>query len=198
MIQPFLLSFLIGFLIGIERERSQVEGIKAIGMRTFILFALLGTLSAKIQAPVLTLSVSLFVFTAILLSYFRTTQNTQKTNDSGITTEMAAATVFLLGYLILEHRTLSISIAVAILLILYGRPSLYRFAREKITAKEIEASITIIIISLAIISFLPDKTIDPWNLFNPQNFGIIFLILASLQLEATLSFAYSVSDLGLF
>ncbi|KTD69845.1 hypothetical protein Lsan_0123 [Legionella santicrucis] len=67
------------------------------------------------------------------------------------------------------------------LLILYGRPSLHRFAREKITAKEIEASITIIIISLAIISFLPDKTIDTWNLFNPQNFGIIFLILASLQ-----------------
>ncbi len=68
-----------------------------------------------------------------------------------------------------------------ILLILYGRPSLHRFAKEKITAREIEASITLIIISLAIISFLPDKAIDQWNLFNPQNFGIIFLILASLQ-----------------
>ncbi|KTD21089.1 MgtC/SapB family protein [Legionella londiniensis] len=181
LIQPFLLSFLIGLLIGIERERSQADGIKAIGMRTFILFALLGTLSAKIKIPLLTLSVSLFIFAAILLSYFRATQNSQKTRDIGITTEMAAATVFLLGYLILEHRALSMSIAIAILLILYGRPSLHRFAREKITAKEIEASITIIIISLAIISFLPDQTIDPWGLFNPQNFGIIFLILASLQ-----------------
>ncbi|AHE67937.1 putative membrane protein [Legionella oakridgensis ATCC 33761 = DSM 21215] len=180
-IQPFLLSFMVGLLIGIERERSQVESIKAIGIRTFILFAVLGTLAAKINNNSLTLSLSLFVFAAILLSYLRATRDCETSKIIGITTEMAAAAVFMLGYLILQQKLLAICIATTILIILYGRRSLHRFAKEKITTKEIEAAITILIISLSIISFLPDRTIDPWQLLNPQNFGIILLILASLQ-----------------
>ncbi|RUQ88025.1 MgtC/SapB family protein [Legionella septentrionalis] len=180
-IQPFLLSFMIGLLIGIERERSHAEGSKAIGMRTFILLSILGTLAAQIHAPYITLMLSLFVFSALLFGYFRFTEIRKKTNEIGITTEMAGAAVYLLGYLIWKEKLLALSIATVILLILYGRQSLHRFAKEKITAKEIEASITIIIISLVIVSFLPDKVIDPWGLFNPQNFGIIVLILAALQ-----------------
>jgi len=180
-IQPFFLSFLIGLLIGIERERSQVRGIKAIGMRTFILFAVLGTLAAKVDKPLLTATIALFVFGALLISYLRATRKSDKTQDLGITTEMAGGTVFLLGYLVLSHRLLSLCIATAVLLILYGRHSLHQFAKERITAKEIEAAITILIISVGITSFLPDRTIDPWGLFNPQSFGIIVLILAGLQ-----------------
>lgn len=180
-IQPFFLSFMIGLLIGIERERSQMQGVKAIGMRTFILFALLGTLAAKINVHSLTFSLSLFIFATLMLSYFRATRDKKKSSSIGITTEMAAATVFMLGYLMLWHMLLAVCIATAVLVILYGRRSLHSFAKEKITAQEIEASIIIIIISLGIISFLPNKTIDPWQLFNPQSFGFIILILASLQ-----------------
>lgn len=180
-IQPFLLSFMIGLLIGIERERSQVEGIKVIGMRTFILFALLGTLAAELNNLVLTFTLSSFVFLAILISYFRTSQLNDKPAALGITTEMAAASVFILGYLALSQRLLATFIATTVLIILYGRHSLHQFAKEKITAKEIEASIVILVISLSIISFLPDYPLDPWQMFNPRTFGIIFLALAVLQ-----------------
>ncbi|GGI90102.1 MgtC/SapB family protein [Legionella impletisoli] len=180
-LQPFFLSFMIGLLIGIERERSQAEGVKAIGMRTFILFALLGTLSAEIHKPLLTLAVGCFIFAALLLSYLRATRMSRRTADIGITTEMAAGTVFLLGYLVMEQRLMAVCIATAVLLILHGRRSLHRFAKERISAKEIEAAMTILIISVGIVSFLPDKTVDAWGLFNPQQFGIIVLILAGLQ-----------------
>lgn len=180
-IQPFFISFIIGLLIGIERERTQAQGVKAVGMRTFILFALLGTLAAKANLPLLTFSISLFIFAALLLSYLRATRVSKKASDIGVTTEMAAATVFILGYLTFEHMLLAIIIAATVLIILYGRQSLHRFAKEKIKAEEIEAAITIIIISLGIVSFLPNRTIDPWNLFNPQNFGLIILVLAGLQ-----------------
>lgn len=180
-IQPFFISFIIGLLIGIERERTQAQGVKAVGMRTFILFALLGTLAAKINLYLLTFSISLFIFAALLLSYLRATKDSKKVNDIGVTTEMAAATVFILGYLTLGHMLLAIIIAATVLIILYGRENLHRFAKEKIKAKEIEAAIGIIIISLGIVSFLPNRTIDPWSLFNPQNFGLIILVLAGLQ-----------------
>lgn len=180
-IQPFFISFLIGLLIGIERERAQVNSAKSVGMRTFILFALLGTLAAKINAPLLTFSLSAFIFIALLLSYLRATQDNRKRENIGITTEMAAAAVFILGYLSLSHKHLAIMVAAIVLIILYGRQSLHQFAKEKIKAEEIEAALVIIIISLGIVSFLPNKTIDPWHLFNPQNFGLILLVLAGLQ-----------------
>lgn len=180
-IQPFFLSFMIGLLIGIERERSHVDGVKATGMRTFILFALLGTLAAAIQKPLLTLTLSAYVFAVLAVSYIRATQKKGKTIDIGITTEMAAAVVFMLGYIVFHQKLLAIIVGTAVLLILYGRSSLHRFARERISAKEIEAAITILIISVGIISFLPNQTIDPWGLINPRSFGIIVLILSGLQ-----------------
>ncbi|WP_133130738.1 MgtC/SapB family protein [Legionella yabuuchiae] len=180
-LQPFFLSFMIGLAIGIERERSQAGGVKTIGMRTFILFSLLGTLSAEIHKPLLTLTVSSFVFAALLLSYFRATRINQSTANIGITTEMAAGTVFLLGYLVMHQRLVAVCIATVVLLILYSRRSLHRFAKERISTKEIEAALTILIISVGIVSFLPDKTVDPWGLLNPQKFGMIVLILAGLQ-----------------
>lgn len=181
IIQPFFLSFMIGLLIGIERERSQVKGHKAIGIRTFILFALLGSLAATINNPAITLGLVLFIFSALLLSYLRVSGKSSHPFNFGITTEMAAATVFMLGYLVLQQRLLALCIAAVVLLILYSRPSLHRFAKERISAKEIEAAITILIISIGIISFLPDRQIDPWQLFNPQSIGIIVIILAGLQ-----------------
>ncbi len=181
MIQPFLLSLAMGLIIGIERERKLAESKKAIGLRTFILFSLSGTLAAKINHPNLTVSLSLFVFAILLISYFRVTEKHKTPADIGMTTEMAAATVFMLGYLMFSHMILACSLTTALFLILYGRSSLHKFAKKKITAKEIEASITIIIISLAVISFLPDRTIDPWGLFNPQKAGMLVLILASIQ-----------------
>jgi len=180
-LQPFFVSFIIGMLIGIERERRHANGKKKIGLRTFILFALLGTLSAKINNPNLTLSLSLFVFATLLSSYFYTSRQENEEEAFGITTEMAGATVFMLGFLMIKHMLLSIFISTAVLSILYGREALHQFAREKITAQEMEAAIIIIIISLVIISFLPDKTIDPWQLFNPQKYGMILLVLAGLQ-----------------
>ena len=45
LILKFLISLALGALIGIERERKQ-EGAEFAGIRTFILIALMGTLSA--------------------------------------------------------------------------------------------------------------------------------------------------------
>jgi len=181
LIQPFLLSLAAGLLIGIERERRLVKSEKAAGLRTFILFSLAGTLAAKVNSPGLTVTLSLFVFASLLLSYYRVTENEKPPRKIGITTEMAAATLFMLGYLMYEHMLLASSLSIVLFLVLYGRSSLHEFAKQKITAKEIEASVTIIIISLAVISFLPNRTIDPWGLYNPQKSGIIILALAIMQ-----------------
>src|SRR5579863_4879098 len=100
LLHPFAISFLIGLLIGIERERSHPAGWKVIGVRTFVLIALLGTLAAWLNDPTLTIGISAFVFSAILLGYVQESLHpNKKTLRVGLTTELTAGIVYCLGFI---------------------------------------------------------------------------------------------------
>lgn len=65
-------------------------------------------------------------------------------------------------------------------------------AQPELTAKkpvshEIKAAIILIIFALAILPLLPNKTIDPWNLFNPRNFGILMVTISGIQFAGYIS-----------
>lgn len=197
LLRPFIISFVIGLLIGTERERSHPEGMQAIGIRTFTLFALLGTVTAFINSPWLTLSVSLFVFCAIIASYIRTTEQVNTPIDIGITTEISAAIVFCLGYIAMANELIAIALGVTVLAILFARKPLHHFARDKISRKELHATLIILFIALAVLSFLPNETIDPWQLVNPQRLGFIVLALASIQFGGYLAIRIAGKRLGM-
>lgn len=177
----FAISLLIGLVIGLEREHSHKEGMQAIGVRTFILIALLGTIAATLNQPALTITISLFVFTIIVLGYIRSTKKIGKIIDVGITTETSAAIVFCIGYLIPSANLIAITISAFVLLILVERERLHIFARKKFKPHEIETTIILVIFALGILPILPHHTIDPWGLFNPWNFGVLIVTIASIQ-----------------
>lgn len=196
-LRPFIISFAIGFILGIERERSHPAGMQAMGVRTFILFALLGTLAAEIHKPLFTIVLALFVFAVILMSYFRSTDNRVHKLDIGITTEVAGAMVFCMGYLAAFKPLLASLLALGVLLVLLGRKRLHKFARNKIKPKEMQATVTLLVIALGVISFLPNYTIDPWGLFNPRKFGILVMILALMQFGGYLAIRVFGQRLGM-
>lgn len=178
-LQPFALSFFIGLLIGIERERSHPAGFQAMGVRTFVLLAVLGTLTATIDHPFISVLLAVFAFAAILLGYFRTTG--RKKIGVGLTTEFAAAVVFCLGYLATREPLLVALIGLAVLFVLLGREKLHTFSRQQLKPQEIRAATTVLVILFGILPFLPNHTIDMWHLFNPFRFGVLVLIIALLQ-----------------
>jgi uncharacterized membrane protein (DUF4010 family) len=180
-LRPFLISFAIGLIIGIERERAHPAGSQAMGVRTFTLLALLGTLAYELHSIVFTIAICTFVFGTILFSYYQTTMKVAEQNKMGITTELAAAVVFCLGYLSPHNFMLAVFVGLGVLIILFNRKSLHAFARENLKPKEIHATIMILIMTLLVLSFLPDKTIDPWELFNPRQFGMIVLFVSLIQ-----------------
>lgn len=177
----FIISLLIGLLIGIERERSHPEGVQPIGVRTFILFSLLGTLAATLNQPLFTISISTFVFGIILLGYLCSTSKLRKKIDIGITTEISAGMVFCLGYLVPQAHLVAITISAIVLLILLERKRLHELARKKLKTHEIESVIILIVFALGILPLLPNKVIDPWGFFNPRNFGILVVTIAAVQ-----------------
>lgn len=196
LLRPFFISFLIGMIIGLERERSHPINTKAIGMRTFTLVSLAGTLVAYINQPWLSLSSSLAVFGLIIASYIRSSSG-RKMIDLGITTEISAAVVYCLGYITLQNSTLAISIGVITLAILFARKSLHKFARDRITRSELHAAVVLLLIALVVLSLLPNKTIDPWHLINPQRLGIILLALGWIQFGGYLAIHLLGDDLGI-
>lgn len=183
----FAISLLIGLLIGIEREHSHAEGVQAIGVRTFILFSLLGTLAATLNNPALTITISAFVFSIIIFGYFRSTEITRKKIDIGITTEVSAAIVFCLGYMVPSTSLIAITISAFVLLMLVERQRLHMLARKKFKPHEIETTIILIIFALGILPALPNRTIDPWDLFNPRNFGALIVTIAAIQFTGYVS-----------
>lgn len=177
----YVISLAIGLLIGIERERSHPEGMQPIGVRTFSLFALLGTFAAQFNSIPLLIIISLFVILAILLGYIRSTTKKIKRYDVGLTTEISALVVFCLGYMVPKAPVLSIIIGAVVLLILLERKRLHVLSRNKLHPREIEAVIALLIFVIAVIPLLPNRTIDPWQLFNPRFFAILMALIAFMQ-----------------
>lgn len=188
-IKPFAVALLIGLIIGIEREHSHPEDSQAFGVRTFILLSLMGSLAAYLHQPTLDIVISVFVFGLIIAGYFRTTgrKELKKIHEQGIlqgvglTTEFSAGAVYCLGYIAYDDGFLATVIAVFVLLILVTRKRLRVFSRRQISSQEIQAASILLVIGLGVLPFLPDKLIDPWQLFNPHLFGLLFLAIASIQ-----------------
>lgn len=181
MLVTLMISLLIGLLIGIERERSHPEGVQFIGVRTFTLISILGTLVATLNQVVLTFVVSAFVFCLLGLNYFRYAINQKKMVDNGMVTSLSAGIIFCLGYMVTVSSLVAVTMSAIILLVLMERKRLHTLARKKFKPHEMETAIILIIFTLGILPFLPDRTLDRWDLFNPRNFGLLIATIAGIQ-----------------
>ncbi len=179
-LQPYAISFLIGIGAGIERERSQTEETSIMGMRTFALIALLGTLAAELAVPALTLGLALFITALVVLGYWRSTQNPSHA-DFGLTTEFAAGLVFGLGYLASQDPFLSVILGIVLIATLYFRKRLHWFARDVLRPEEITAAILLAVFVFVVIPFLPNHAVDPWGLLNPRRLAQVVALIAAIE-----------------
>lgn len=143
---------------------------------------MLGTLIAVLQQTPLTIAVSLFVIGILLLNYYQSIINQKENNNIEILTEITACFIFCLGYLIPTSPFLAITLSAIIFLVLIERQRLHILAREKFKPHEIETVIILVIFTLGILPLLPDRTFDPWHLFNTKDFGLLIATVASIQL----------------
>ena len=180
---PFLVSILLGFLIGIEREKTKGTG--AMGVRTFTLIAILGSLCGWSREIWLMAASSLFVLGLVLSSYFRATgPGIQK--ELGLTTEVAAGVVFALGYIAHRDPALAGLLGCFVALLLFWKTPLHRFT-STVRPRELEAALLLLLLGISVLGFLEDKVIDPWGLFNPRKFGMVILLVAAIEFSSYLA-----------
>lgn len=179
---PFIISLLIGTLIGTERQRRLAEEklIGVAGLRTFTLIALLGTLCAN-MAVYYSQEFIIVAFGAFMLlvaiGYYAASSRTQGRVD--LTSAVAAVLTFLLGSLSFfdDRRLLAVALAVVITWILATRKITHRYV-EAISETDLLDTLKMGIIALVIYPFLPDQPLDPLNVLNPRQIWLMVVLVS--------------------
>jgi uncharacterized membrane protein (DUF4010 family) len=182
----FATALLIGALLGIERERHKREHDEQTigGLRTFILFALIGALGGwltlALDSPWI-LAAALLASLAPVLAGYVISARTQP-DALGLTTELAAIAACLLGAMTtLGYRELAVGLGVAVAAVLAYKQPLHGLV-QRLDREDVYAGLRLLIATFIVLPLLPDEPVDPWGALRPQSLWVLVLLISSLSL----------------
>jgi uncharacterized membrane protein (DUF4010 family) len=162
----------IGMLVGMEREWSN----KDVGVRSFAIVALLGMLASVIGLNVVIAS----LIGVLLLIAAMNARSILTDRSLEITTSAALIVNYLLGVLVgLGHIFTPIAGAIVMTMLLAWKTELSRFAGG-LQPAEIRSAVLLGLIGFVIYPVLPNRYIDPWQLFNPSDAWISVIAIAGI------------------
>ena len=197
VIQKLVIAILIGILIGLEREHSRSKTSKIFaGIRTFPLLSMLGFSAALVASLT---NVWLYGIIFIGYSALITTSyiSSAKEGRLGGTSETSALLVFILGSLVYWGLILvAAAIAVFTMLFLSLKIQLHSFV-GKINSEDILAILKLAIITIIILPLLPNKAIDPLNVFNPRTLWLMVIFVSGIGFIGYILVKYVGKDKGI-
>jgi uncharacterized membrane protein (DUF4010 family) len=179
-------ALLIGALVGIEREKkkSESEDLGIGGVRTFILFALSGAVAAWLAERLgsgWVFAVPLLGVAALAVAGYLA-QARVKPRSLGLTTEVAAITVYLLGgACVAGHVEIALALGVALSAILAYKQPLHDLV-DKLGTDDIEAGVKLLAATFIVLPLLPHEAIDPWGAIQPYSLWLLAILIAALSL----------------
>ncbi|MBI1731660.1 MAG: MgtC/SapB family protein [Gammaproteobacteria bacterium] len=158
------LACLLGFMVGLEREMGGAPNPHG-GLRDFVMFALLGAVSAlaalMYENSWLILVGFLGVLTLVVSGYWITVLR-QKDEDTGITTEIAAVLTFFMGVLVMKGAlALAIALGIIVLAVLSQKTAIKGFSTS-VQRFELEAALQFLIITFIVLPVLPNRSLDAY------------------------------------
>lgn len=165
-----LAALAIGLLIGIERgwsKRDQEEGDRVAGIRTFSIIGLLGGTWAIMASMTSEWMLAIAFLAVSALSIAAYIVDVRRDNDVGTTTAFAMMLTFVLSaWAVIGQPVLALVVTVLVITLLGYKPVLHRWLRV-LEEKEIYAGIKLLVISVALLPFLPNQGYGPYDALNP-------------------------------
>jgi uncharacterized membrane protein (DUF4010 family) len=167
----------VGFLIGIERERSKGTGPQraVAGLRTFTLISLTGALGLWIGVYVF-IAIGAIVGVLIALGYMRT-----RDTDPGLTTEIAMVITLLLGGLAVHEPQLAAALAVIVAILLAFRSTAHNWVKNVLTDEEVRDGLLLAAAALVILPLTPTDAIDPWGVVQPRKLWMLAVLVMAIN-----------------
>lgn len=181
LLQDLVLAVGLGLLVGMQREwRSE----RAAGIRTFTLITLLGSLCAFVapdHGPWI-LAAGLLAVAAVLWLGNWMTRCRDGPGEQGITTEVAALVMFLVGAMLVDgHTEAAIVVTGITAVLLHWKASLHAFT-ERIGDDEFRAIIQFVLIALVLLPTLPNQAYGPYQVLNPFKVWLMVTLIVGLNL----------------
>ena len=175
-------ALILGLLIGLQREIYYRRNNRKefAGTRTFALISLLGYLSAWLNTqiswflPTMLLIFGLLVITAYGYKLFYS-------KAKGATSEIAALITFTLGVMVHEGLWKYALFLAVILVTLLEFKSKFLLFEEHVAPEDSEAAILFLAMTFVILPLLPDKTVDPFGVFNPYQTWLMVVLVAGIS-----------------
>lgn len=176
----------LGLLIGLERgwkRRSEAEGTRIAGLRTFGLLGLLGGILALLARELgsLVLASGFVALAALLVLVHLQSVRAHNEPDRGITSLVAALLAFTLGGLAgIGYTGPAAAAAVVTALLLNLKPTLHGWL-ERLSRDEVLAVLKLGLISVVVLPVLPDRGYGPWDVLNPYAIWWLVVLIAGIS-----------------
>ncbi|MCC6918994.1 MAG: MgtC/SapB family protein [Alphaproteobacteria bacterium] len=175
----------IGFLIGLERgwrQRAEASGDRLAGIRTYTLYGLLGGLAGVLPAGIAGWAIAAAILgAAALVVAGYSGALAQADPDRGLTSEAAALATVVLGALAGQGELLVAAAGAVMLVLVLSLKAELHGLLDVIRYEEIQAAIKLLVISVLVLPFLPDRGFGPGGVLNPYEIWWAVVLVASLS-----------------
>ncbi|MEM4461058.1 MAG: DUF4010 domain-containing protein [Candidatus Aenigmatarchaeota archaeon] len=185
LVTKFVISLIMGAIIGIERER-RAKGIVFAGFRTFMLVCSLGLISAFLYDkfnPIFSFYSFLILGFLCSINFYR---KIIKEGEAGITSEIALLLTYFIGFIFYfesKPYLFSLSLTFILTLILFLKEKLHEFA-HKLKVEEIRDFLIFGLISFVIYPILPTNPIDPLQILDLKFVWFALILILGLSFFA--------------
>ncbi len=178
----------LGLLVGLQREWAAD---KPIGLRSFALISTIGGLIGlfAMEYGAWILASGLIAVTIAIYShaYFLS----RRSNVSGMTTELAAIAMFLVGALATSgYMAGAVVIGGVVTLLLHWKVPMHTWVK-RIGEIEFQAIARFVLISLVVLPILPNDAYGPYSVLNPWQIWLMVVLIVSINLAAYVSLKVS-------
>lgn len=188
----FLTSLAIGLLIGVERERAG----SAIGVRTFSLITLFGSIAALVGQSTGVVWFLPFGLLAVVGFALFNPKEVEEGKSSGTTTRVAIAICFSLGAMVwLGHGQYAVMLAIATAALLNFKTEL-RGLSERITSRDMVSILQFAALSFIVLPVLPKTGYGPYNTLNPHHIWLMVVLISGLSLAGYLAMRWAGDRFG--
>lgn len=168
----------LGLLVGLQREFAG----KRIGIRSFALISSIGGVVGVFTADHggWVLASGLIAISIMIYGHAFLVEKT--TPVSGMTTELAAVAMFLVGALATSgYLQLAVVVTGGVMLLLHWKTPMHAGV-ERIGTTDFEAIVRFVLITLVLLPILPDAAYGPYGVLNPRQIWLMAVLIVALNL----------------
>lgn len=195
---PFLdvgLAIVLGLLVGAQRQLQQHL---LAGVRTFALITLFGAVCALLTpltggwilaAGVVSLAIALLIGNLLAIK--------QGATHPGITTEVSALVMFMVGALVVsDQREIGAAVGVGVAVLLQAKRFLHA-ATTRMGEKDVRAIITFALLTFVILPLAPDRNFGPFGVLNPHHIWLMVVLVVGISLGGYLVYKFAGARVGI-